>query len=638
MIKKFYARYEPVLSEPMARISIVTGFLILIAWILELTHFSITWASPVIATLAALVGGFPIAQWAWAGIKAREITANQLVVIALVASLLGGEYLAAAVVAFIMIFGGTLEELTTHKMKLSISDLMNLTPPKVTRRKKGKEEVVDLDEIILGDVILVRTGERIPVDGEITSGDGVINEAPITGESVPVDKSATAEVFAGTLLESGALTIETTKVGTDTVLGRIVELVEAAEGNEAPVQRLADKYAKYFTPIILAIAIAVWIYTKDYHRALAIVIVACPCGFVLATPTAVMAGLANGARRGILVKGGKYLEAIGKASVVAFDKTGTLTYGKPEVTDVVLLDGMNEEEFLTLTATAEKLSEHPLGRTIYQEGTNRGLDIPDPDFFNVHVGKGVCAKVGQRHITVGKTELLAEHEVQTLPATNEKCRTLEDNGRTVLSVAVDGEMKGLIALADQPRQESQAAIAAIKEQGIEKIVMLTGDNARVAAAIGKQVGVDQTYAGLLPEDKLNKVTEFVGAGETTIMIGDGINDAPALATATVGIAMGAAGADVAIETADVALMTDDLNKVAEAVALSKLVLKTIRQNITYFAVAFNALGVILASRGDISAIGGAIMHNIGSIAVVLNSSRLIFRKKLLPDTQADKSI
>jgi Cd2+/Zn2+-exporting ATPase len=472
---------------------------------------------------------------------------------------LGGEYIAGAVVAFIMIFGGLLEELTTHKMRLSITDLLDLTPPKVTRRRDGKEEIVDLTQISPGDSILVRSGERIPVDGRIFSGDGVINEAPITGESVPIDKSVNAEVFAGTLLESGALTIETTKVGNDTVLGRIVKLVEEAESNEAPVQWLADKYAKYFTPMIIIIASLVWIFSGDYHRALAIVIVACPCGFVLATPTAVMAGLANGTRRGILVKGGKYLEALGKAQVVAFDKTGTLTLGKPEVTDVVLLDGLNEEEFLLLIAAAEKLSEHPLGRTVYQAGIDRGFEIPDPDFFNVHVGKGVCARVGERHVTVGKTELLIEHNVKTLPDHERHFQRLTDRGRTVLSVAVDGHMRGLIALADRPRQGVKAAVIALKAQGIEETIMLTGDNARVATTIGEQVGVDQIYAGMLPEDKLNKIRGFVNSGKVTVMIGDGINDAPALAAANVGIAMGAAGTDVAIETADVALMTDDLN-------------------------------------------------------------------------------
>jgi len=531
-----------------------------------------------------------------------------------------------------MIFGGTLEELTTHKMRLSISDLMDLTPPKVTRRRDGKEEVVELAEIAIGDVILVRPGERIPVDGMILSGNGVINEAPITGESAPVDKSIDNEVFAGTLLDTGAIAVETTKVGNETVLGRIVKLVEEAEGNEAPVQRLADKYAKYFTPLIIFIAILVWIISKDYHRALAIVIVACPCGFVLATPTAVMAGLANGARRGILVKGGKYLEALGKAEIVAFDKTGTLTYGKPELAEIVLMNGINEDELVKLTATAEKLSEHPLGRTIYTEGKRRGMNIPDPDFFQVHVGKGVCAKVNGRHVTVGKPELLLEHDVPTLPKADDHYQTLSEQGQTVLSVAVDGELSGLIAVADQPRAEAQQAIRSLKAQDVKRVVMLTGDNARVAASIAGKVGIDQTYAGLLPEDKLNKVLEFVDSGKTTIMIGDGINDAPALASATVGIAMGAVGTDVAIETADVALMADDLNKVAEAMVLSKLVLKTIQQNIIYFAVLFNAVGVVLASIGNLNPIGGAIMHNIGSIAVVLNSSRLIFRKKIMEET------
>lgn len=628
MLSRFWKRYQPVLSDRHTLVVGTAGVLILVAWVMELAGFSLTWASPAIATLAAIIGGWPIARWAWAGVKAREINADQLVVIALVASLLGGEYIAGAVVAFIMILGGLLEEMTTHKMRLSISDLLDLAPTHVTRRRNGREERVDLSELAAGDVVLVRSGERIPVDGHIISGDGCINEAPITGESVPADKLVDDEVFAGTLLETGALEIKTAKVGNETVLGRIVKLVEEAESNAAPIQRLADKYARYFTPLIILIASLVWLISGDYHRALTVVIVACPCGFVLATPTAVMAGLANGARRGILVKGGQYLEALGKARVVAFDKTGTLTYGRPQVTDVVLWDGFNEDEFMILAATAEKFSEHPLGRVIYQAGADRGLAVPDPDFFKVHVGKGVCARVDGRHVTVGKTSLLAEHDVIISPVSADHLQALTNHGKTVLAVAVDGQLRGGIALADQPRQEAQAAVASLKAQGVERLVMLTGDNAGVANAIAAHIGIDHVYAELLPEDKVAQVAEFVDAGITTVMIGDGINDAPALAAANVGIAMGAAGTDVAIETADIALMTDDLTKVAESIALSRLVLSTIRQNILWFAVLFNALGVFLASMGNINPIGGAVMHNIGSIAVVLNSSRLILRKKL----------
>jgi Cd2+/Zn2+-exporting ATPase len=628
MVLRFWKRYRPVLSTRDALVVFSTGILILVAWLLELIRFPFSWVSPAMATLAAVIGGWPIARLAWVGVRNREINADQLVIVALVASLLSGEYIAGATVAFIMIFGGLLEELTTHKMRLSISDLLDLAPTRVTLRRNGREETVELSELSIGDVVLVRSGERIPIDGHITAGNGCINEAPITGESLPVDKAVGAQVFAGTLLEAGALEIETTGIGSETVLGRIVRLTEGAERNVAPVQRLADKYARYFAPIIVLIAGLVWILSKDYHRALAVLVVACPCGFVLATPTAVMAGLANGARRGILVKGGKYLEALGKARIVAFDKTGTLTCGRPKVTDIVLVNGLDENEFVILAATAEKFSEHPLGRAIFDEGTRRGLAIPDPDFFKVHIGKGVCAKVDGRHVTIGNADLLVEHEVPTLPVWEGHAQSLTGSGKTVLSMAVDGRLRGMIALADWPRQEAHAAVAALKQQGVEQVVMLTGDSARVAAAVAKQVGIDRVYAELMPEDKVATVVGFRDTGITTVMVGDGINDAPALAAANVGIAMGAAGTDVAIETADVVLMTDDLTKVAETIALSKVVLSTIRQNIIWFAVLFNAVGILLASMGNINAVGGAMLHNIGSIAVVLNSSRLVLRKNL----------
>jgi heavy metal translocating P-type ATPase len=512
-------------------------------------------------------------------------------------------------------------------MRRSIHSLLELAPTVVTRRRDGREERVDISELKTGDLVLARSGERIAVDGIIRRGEASINQAPITGESVPVDKGVGDEVFAGTLVDLGALEVDTTKVGRDTLLGQIVELVEAAENRIAPVQRVADKYASYFTPITILIAALVWLISGEFMRAVTVVVVACPCGLVLATPTAVVAGLANGARRGILVKGGIFLELLGKAEIVALDKTGTLTKGQPSVAGVQSLCCHSEEEILTLASGAERYSEHPLGRAVVDEGLRRGLVLPEPTSFQPALGRGVSAMWTDTEVKVGKAEWLTTQGVALADPVQESLVEHETHGHTPLLVAHNGHPAGLICVADQVREESVEAVSRLKAQGL-KVVMLTGENQKVAAEIARQTGVDEVQADLLPEDKAATVRRWVAGGEQVVMVGDGINDAPALAEATVGIAMGAAGTDVAIEAADIALMNDDLNTAADAIALSRRVLGTVRTNILFFALGFNVVGITLSALGIIQPVGAAVMHNVGSLVVVLNSARLIFRKQL----------
>ncbi len=624
-LKKFWAHYEKVLRTPEAALVIISGLLILMSWLIQLTNVGPTWLSPAVALIAAVLAGWPILGWAWEGVKEKQINADQLVIIALVASVIAREYIAAAIVAFIMILGGLLEELTTHSMRRSIRDLLELAPTTVTLIRDGREKTVDISELETGDLVLVRSGERIAVDGIIRQGEAAVNQAPITGESVPVDKGAGDEVFAGTLVELGALEVKTTKVGSDTLLGQIVELVEAAEKRAAPIQRVADRYASYFTPITILIATLAWLISGDFMRAVTVVVVACPCGLVLATPTAVVAGLANGARRGILVKGGAFLEMLGMAEIVALDKTGTLTRGQPKVAGVQSLCCHSKEEILTLACGAERYSEHPLGRAVVAEGLRQGLEMPEPVVFQPAMGRGVSATWMNTEVQVGRADWLAAEGVTLAEPVQTAVVEHEAHGHTPLLLVHNGRPAGLICVADEVREESVEAVARLKALGV-KVMMLTGDNPAVAAEIARQTGVDYVQANLLPEDKASTVRQWVAEGKKVVMVGDGINDAPALAEATVGIAMGAAGTDVAIEAADIALMNDDLNTVADAIALSRRVMGTVRSNILLFSVGFNVLGILLSAMGIIHPVGAAVMHNVGSLAVVLNSARLVFRK------------
>ena len=410
------------------------------------------------------------------------------------------------------------------------------------------------------------------------------------------------------------------------MLGQIVKLVEAAEQRAAPIQRVADQFASYFTPLTIFVVALVWIVSGEFMRAVTVVVVACPCGLVLATPTAVVAGLANCARRGILIKGGVFLEMLGKADIVALDKTGTLTRGQPSVANVQSLCHHSEEDILTLASGAERYSEHPLGRAVVTEGLRRGLEVPEPVVFQPAMGRGVSATWRDSTVKVGRADWLVTEGITVVQEVQAAVDDHEAHGHTPLLVAHNGHPAGVICVADEIREESVEAIARLKELGVQ-VIMLTGDNPLVAEDIARQTGVDDVQAGLLPEDKAAIVRQWVGQGKKVVMVGDGINDAPALAEATVGIAMGAAGTDVAIETADIALMNDDLNTVADAISLGRRVMDTVRSNVLFFSLGFNVVGVVLSAIGAIHPVGAAVLHNVGSLAVVLNSARLVFRRR-----------
>ncbi|MBC8230253.1 cation-translocating P-type ATPase [bacterium] len=587
----------------------------------------------ILAIVVIVFGGYSIFKNAFLTLLSRNLNVNVLVSAAAIAAMAIGEYLEAATVIFIMVMGEFLEDFTVGRTNRAISQLIKITPQQATVRRNGKETQIPVDQVNQGETIIVKAGERIPIDGDIISGEASINQAVITGESMPIDKGIGDAVYSGTVNDVGYLEVKATKVGADTTLARIKRLIQEAQMEKAPIQRVVDKYAGYFIPIVFLIAIGVFLSVYfvtgemrlALERAITILIVACPCALVLGTPTAVIAGLGSAAKRGVLIKGGIYLEAAGRLTTALLDKTGTLTLGKPEVTDIDAFSNHSEDEILQLAAIAEKRSEHPLAKAVLSATQKRGIEVADPDEFTVIRGKGVLASYNGNSIVLGKRDFLIEYSVTIPEIVEEKIKARESEGRTVLIFAHDSEVCGLISISDRLRDDASEAIASLHKAGIKKVVMLTGDNQRTGEAMAREAGIDEVYADMLPEDKLEKVKELQSQGQKVAMVGDGINDAPALAAADIGIAMGR-GTDVAIETADIALMEDELKKVSVAIRLSRRTLNNIRQNLI-FAIAFNFAMVALSATGIISIIAGAILHQVSSLGVILNAMRLLIGKK-----------
>jgi Cd2+/Zn2+-exporting ATPase len=622
----FLNRYRYVLISKEFIITASAGVLILLSVILSLAGAPF-WMHTSFAMAAIAVGGIPIAFDAIKGLFQRQVNVDELVTIAIVASTIYQEYLSAAFVAFMMLFGKILEDFTAERARTALEELGKLVPAQATVRRDGQDLLVPVNEIIPGDVVITKSGERLAVDGIVLSGRASVNQAPITGESMPVAKTKGSEVFAGTLNELGALEIRATKVGEGTTLCQVATLVEEAEENRAPIVRIADRYARYFTPAILIIAAVVYAVSHHVNSALSVLIVACPCALTLATPIAIVAGVANGARRGILIKGGARLESAGRVTAVAFDKTGTITLGRPQVIKITPVGEFSKDSILTLAATGEKLSEHPLGKAVTDKAKELNLDIPDADEFEVIPGHGVLAKLKDRDILVGTERLLNENHITLSVAAAAIVNNMEAEGLTPLLVAYAGKVAGVIGVADTLRDEMRDAVQSLKNTGVKRIVMLTGDSPEVAGRVAMAVGIDEWQARLLPQHKVESIQKLQSQGYKVAMVGDGINDAPALAQADVGIAIGVTGTDIAMDASDIVLLRDDILGAAESLLLSRITLKTINQNLT-FALFFNMLGIFLASIGVLSPIASALFHNFGSVAVVVNSARLVSAGKL----------
>ena len=550
-------------------------------------------------------------------VKERKIGTEIFVTIATTIAMIGGEYVAGAVLMTIILIAEFIAEMNTDRARASIKALIGSVPQFALVRADGQERKVPIAELKIGDVVLVRGGEKIPVDGTVVGGQGAVNEAPITGESMPQEKALDASVLAGTVVESGALDIRTDKLGQDTMFARIITLVEQAEEHQAPVQKLADKVAAWLIPVVFVFLLLVYFYTHDLRKIVTLLIFTSPAELGLATPLVMIAAIARAARQGILVKGGIYLELLAKADVMVFDKTGTLTAGHPAVVGIYPGDSsVSEETLLTWAASADRRSGHPLAKAIVARADERKLSVPEPSEFEMIQGRGVKATVDGKKILAGNEKLLQENGVPTTPLTRE-------SAGTTIYVAVDGRFVGTLDLADPLRPGAKETVARLKATGVKRVIMLTGDSGRIAKRVGDELGVDEVQADLLPEDKVNAIVALQKQGHSVAMIGDGVNDAPALARAQVGIAMGARGTQAAIEAADVALMTDDLSKIVFARALAKRAYRTIQENIYVGVGVVHVLGITAALLGWIGPIQAAMIHLGPDILVFLNSVKLM---------------
>ena len=588
----------------------LTGLVALLYW-QQLVPVQILW-------VAVAIGLYPLVKTGLFDlIRERKIGTEIFVTIATLVAMLGGETVAGAVLMVIILIAEFIAGLNTDRARASIKALIGSVPQVALVRGADGERVVPIAQLRAGDVVLVRAGEKIPVDGSVVSGEASVNEAPITGESIPKDKNVGTGVFAGTVVESGALDIQTEKVGGDTTFSRIIALVENAEALQAPVQKLADKVAAWLIPIVFVFLIAVYFYTRDVRMIVTLLIFTSPAELGLATPLVMIAAIARAARSGILIKGGVYLESLAKVDVMVFDKTGTLTANKPEVVRVESRDAaISETELLSLAAAADRRSAHPLAKAVVDYAARKQIAVPEPDEYEQLHGRGVKATITGRAVLVGNPALLRENGVQLSTA-------VEDGGQTPVHVAVDGRFAGVIFIADPLRPGAREALAKLKASGVKRIVMLTGDNAATARAVADGLGVDEVRADLMPEDKVTAIAELQQQGHRVAMIGDGVNDAPALARADVGIAMGGGGTQAALEAADIALMTDDLSKIVSARAIARRAYRTIQENLFVGVGVVHVLGITAALLGWIGPIQAAFLHLGPDVLVFVNSVKLL---------------
>ena len=598
-----------------------------IALILSLTKaiplpFDIAWVSIVLC-------GVPIVLEAIIGlVTAFDIKADVLVSLALIASVCIGEDFAAGEVAFIMQLGALLEDLTVAKARAGIEKLVHLTPQTARIISGGSEKTVPAEQVKVGDILRVLPGESVPVDGVIISGQTSVNQAVMTGESLPVDKSVGDDVSSGTVNQFGTFEMRATKVGEDSSIQRMIRLVQSADAGKAKIVGIADRWATWIVVIALSAAALTWLISGEIIRAVTILVVFCPCALVLATPTAIMAAIGNATKHGFLVREGDALERLAKVTKITFDKTGTLTYGTPQVIKTVsLTEGLGDNELFTLCAAAEQYSEHPLGKAITRCCKQEISDkLPQSDSFKMVPGQGVSATVENKSVLAGNIKLLESNGVSVSSQVGKEVEAYLDKGCTVIYAAVDNIFAGYIVLSDTVRRESAMMIDSLSSLGVQP-VLLTGDNKNAASAIAGQLHISDVKANCLPEDKLNYIREYQDGGNSVCMIGDGVNDAPALKAADVGIAMGGVGSDIAVDAADIALVDDDVKELPHLVALSKRMMTTIKLNMT-FSMVLNFVAIILAIIGTLDPVIGALVHNAGSVLVITNSALLLkWRKK-----------
>ncbi len=620
MVKKLLELFETIPA------TIIGGIFLVLSFIFSKIGFNLP-IDP--AWITVIISGLPLIYIAIRKLihnnGISKISSALLISIAMIAAIIIGDLFAAGEVAFIMAIGEILEDLTTDRAKKGLKNLINLAPTIGRKINDGKEEMISAEYIKTDDILRILPGEKIPVDGIIISGETSVDQSVMTGESLPVDKTIGDTIFCGTINRFGSIDIKATNVGEDSSLQKLIYMVKQAENQKAPMARIADKCASWLVPVAFLIAIITGIATMNITRAVTILVVFCPCALVLATPTAIMAAIGQATKHGVIIKSGEALEKMGKVDTIAFDKTGTLTFGSLEVSDIISFnDSFDENELLSITASAEAKSEHPLGKAIVNYARNKNTLFCETENFEMTAGKGIYAKIKDKIIICGNENYIFDNNIEIEDFIKEKLNELRMQGKASVIVAVDSKVAGIIALSDQIRPQAYEMVSNLKALNTET-VLLTGDSKLTADYFAKQIGIKEVKAELLPEEKVENIKNLRKKNRIVCMIGDGVNDAPALKTANVGVAMGSMGSDIAIEAADIALMSDDISKIPYLKKLSNATVKTIKFSIT-LSMIINLLAVILSVIGVLNPTTGALVHNGGSFFVILIAALLYDRK------------
>lgn len=614
-------------AKQTSRITAATGLLLALAIGFHATGFY-EWRQ-VLLIAATVLAGIPIAYKAFKALKMKAFSIELLVTIAVVGALFIGEYVESAAVTFLFLFGAYLEARTLEKTRSSLKALVDMAPLEATVIRVGETMTISVDDVEEGDRVIIRSGEKVAIDGRIVTGNATLNEAAITGESVPASKAVDDRVFSGTIVDNGFIEVIAERVGDDTTFARIIELVEEAQESQSKTEKFLDRFANIYTPAIVVLSVLVYLFTRNIEMTLTFLVIACPGALVISAPVSIVAGIGNGARHGVLIKGGDIMEKLAKIDTVVFDKTGTLTRGKPEVTDIHAI-GIDKTNLLRLVAEAERISEHHLGQTIVKEAKSQGLELRnEPENAEVIKGNGIRATIEGKLLAIGNRKLMAAEGASIDKEIADYAIAREKAGNTAIFASINGKIAGVLSIADRIRPEANDALRELRASGVKQIIMLTGDNRHTAELVGAQLGLDQVHAELLPEDKVAMIQKLKNTGHRVAMAGDGINDAPAIATADIGLAMGEGGTDISMETADVVLMADRLDQFSHAFSLAKATVRNMKQN-TFFAVGTVALLLAGVLLGKVFLASGMLIHELSVLLVILNAIRLIRYTKRKP--------
>ncbi|BDZ32232.1 heavy metal translocating P-type ATPase [Lactiplantibacillus sp. WILCCON 0030] len=614
-------KFQQFLTKHTNQITLITGVLIVLGFLSKYA-LNFTLGYQLILAVASIIAVIPIAVRAWSALINKVFSIELLVSIAVIGAFIIGEFNESAIVTFLFLFGSYLESKTLQKTRNAIKGLTDLSPTTATLVTDTGTEEVDVDDVDEGDVVLVKTGSQVPVDGVVVEGNGYINEASITGESRQINKNLQDQVFSGTIVENGYLKIKATQVGDDTTFAKIIELVEEAQDTKSKAEKFIDRFAQYYTPAVLVLAALVFVFSRDFRLAITVLVLGCPGALVIGAPVSNVAGIGNGAKRGILIKGGEVIDTFAKVDTLVFDKTGTLTEGNTAVSSFKAYT-TNQDQLLTLAAAVEGVSDHPLGKAIIDYAGSHAKAMPAPSLDNTETvkGQGICADVNHQQVVIGNQKMLTAHEISLSTDQAHDLSAMQQAGKSTVIMAIDGVVQLIFGISDTVRPNVKESLAALKAQGIKRLVMLTGDNELTADAVARELNIDEVHANLLPEEKVDYVKKLKTAGNTVAFIGDGINDSPSIANADIGIAMGS-GTDVAIDTSDVVLMQSSFPALVHAHGLAKKTVLNTRENIiiAIATVAFLLIGLIF---GYIYMASGMFVHEASILVVIFNAMRLI---------------